>query len=350
MRAAAALVVLVLALASVGDGINRHFRYIPSWEALFGQVSPDLQAQGVRATTTSPAGPLVADHGVVEHITIPGLVSGVSPGNAYVYLPAGYFDPAMAQVRYPVLYLLHGSPGVAIDWIRGGWADRTMDALVRDGVVRPFIIVFPDFNRGYLHDTECENVVGGPQMQTYLVVDVVRWVDSHYRTVRDRRARAIGGLSTGAYCGINLTLRHQDVFSAIVSHSGYARPDISRYSGPLFGGDRRLQLANSPAWYLPKIGIREPLGAYFDAGTHDRQSLVDTLWMARVMRRRGIAVYLRTTLGGRHDFLEWRDGLRWSLPWVSRWFVRMGVAVPANPPRKAPAVVALAPDPRTARA
>ncbi|HEY2163525.1 MAG TPA: alpha/beta hydrolase-fold protein, partial [Gemmatimonadaceae bacterium] len=58
----------------------------------------------------------------------------------------------------------------------------------------------------------------------YVARDVVRYVDSHYRTQADRAHRGIGGLSMGGYGALSLALRFPDVFSAAASHSGMVSP------------------------------------------------------------------------------------------------------------------------------
>jgi enterochelin esterase-like enzyme len=321
-RTAGAALTAALVLAAVADGFDRHYAYIPTLHALFGDVSPDLGhgRPALAAASTPRASTAVARNGVDEHVLIPGAVSGVPTRDAYVYLPAAYLDPSNANHRFPVLYLLHGSPGIAIDWIRGGYADRTMDKLLRDGTVAPFIIVMPDVNGGYRRDLECQDVPGGPQDETYLVKDVVAWVDAQYRTIPTPAARAIGGLSTGGYCGINLTFRHQDVFSAAVSHSGYGRPDHNVYTGNLFGGDRRRRAANTPDEYLATIPIAPSLGVYLDAGLGDEQSRRGARRLYDLLRSRGVAVTLNIVPGESHNFVAWRKNLSLSLPWVSRWF------------------------------
>ena len=45
-------------------------------------------------------------------------------------------------------------------------------------------------------------------------------VDKTYRAIADREDRAIGELSMGGYCGLNLGLRHRDTYSTITDLSG----------------------------------------------------------------------------------------------------------------------------------
>jgi enterochelin esterase-like enzyme len=355
-RVSLVLATLLFGLAAVAAGVNDHYSYIPSWHALFGDVSPDLVSHPVAASTAvarsrnaddgaapQAAVPVVkrSDHGTVEKVEVDGPTSGIGARETYVYLPPDYFDPAKATERFPVLYLLHGSPGISVDWVRGGWVDRAADDLLLKHRITPFIVVMPDVNGGYRRDTECEDIPGGPKTQTYLVHDLVGYVDANYRTIADRRARAIGGLSTGGYCAINLTLRHQDVFSGMVSHSGYDRPDQNLYTGDLFGGNKDEQRANTPGEYLPTIPITQPLGAYLDVGNGDNGSRVESAAMAKVFQQRGVAVTFHDFADESHTWAAWRRNLFSSLPWVSSWFVSTGV-VPA-PESAGPPVLAAPP-------
>ena len=54
-------------------------------------------------------------HGVVLRVSVGDAAAHISPRDTYVYLPPQYFDPARPHARFPVLYLLHGSPGTSID-------------------------------------------------------------------------------------------------------------------------------------------------------------------------------------------------------------------------------------------
>ena len=313
-RLAVGLATILFMTAAVADGVNRHYSYIPTLEALAGNVSPDLAHHVMLPTSVLP------DHGVVQKSKVPGPLSRVESRDTYVYLPPEYFDAAQPDRRFAVLYLLHGSPGVSVDWLRGGYVDRAMDELREQHRIRPFIVVLPDFNGGYWRDTECEDIKGGPHIQTYLTTDVVAYVDSHFRTLADRAHRAIGGLSTGGYCALNLGLRHQDVYSAIVSHSGYFKPDVNRYTRSLFGRDRAARLANTPAWYLRTIPLVSPLGVYLDVGARDRGSKRENDDVAAVLGRRGALVTYNVFAGESHTWAAWRLNTFSSLPWVSSWF------------------------------
>jgi S-formylglutathione hydrolase FrmB len=337
LRGWAVVTAVLFGVLTTAVGLNRHYQYIPSFAAMAGNVSPDLVTgpaprrslatraalhavvpSGTPAASSSARGPTA--HGAVVSVPIGGPLSAIKPRVTYVYLPPQYFDPARADTRFPVLYLLHGSPGISIDWLRGGHIDLAMDGLLARRAIKPFIVVLPDVNGGYGRDTECQDIPNGPQVQTYLTVDVVRYVDTHFRTIADRSARMIGGLSSGGYCALNLSLRHQDVYSGAVSESGFLSPERNGYTGNLFGGDRNALLANSPSAYLPTIPIRRPFGVYLEAGGRERASRAQSVLGARMLKARGVPTVLRIAPNGGHNFGAWRADLAYSLPWVSHWF------------------------------
>jgi enterochelin esterase-like enzyme len=347
LRGWAIVTAVLFGILTTAVGLNRQYQYIPSFSAMAGDVSPDLvrgpappravAAHDARVSVRSSHSAVAASvrrpltHGVVVSVRIGGSVTAIKPRTTYVYLPPQYFDPGHADTRYPVLYLLHGSPGISIDWLRGGRLDVAMDHLLAQHAIEPFIVVLPDLNGGYGRDTECEDIPNGPQVQTYLTVDVVTYIDTHFRTIPNRAGRVIGGLSSGGYCGLNLSLRHQDVYSGAVSDSGFLSPERNSYTGNLFGHDQTTLLLNSPSAYLPTIPIRQPYGVYLDVGSREKASLAQSRLAAQLLRARGVPTTLRIDPSGGHNFASWHRDLLFSLPWVSRWFdtTRARAAVPA---------------------
>jgi enterochelin esterase family protein len=109
-----------------------------------------------------------------------------------------------------VLYLLHGQTYTDDQWIRLG-AASALDQLIISGEAQPFIIVFPD-DRYW-------NVPAGAGFGDRLVNALVPYIDQTYRTIPDRRRRAIGGLSRGSGWALQLGLTRWDLFSIIGLHS-----------------------------------------------------------------------------------------------------------------------------------
>ncbi len=122
-----------------------------------------------------------------------------------VYTPAGYED---SKEKYPVMYLLHGAGGDENAWSELGRAAQIMDNLIAQGKAKPMIIVMTNGN------PNCQAAPGewskGMYVPSFMghtgkavnsmegsFMDVVKYVDSHYRTIKKRAGRAVCGLSMG---------------------------------------------------------------------------------------------------------------------------------------------------------
>lgn len=114
--------------------------------------------------------------------------------------------------RYPVVYLLHGHGGWYANWL------IRVPALKDYADQYQVMIVCPDggYNSWYL-DSPVDTAV---KFETYVAREVVTFIDTRYPTVRDRKGRAITGLSMGGHGGLFLGLRHADTFGACGSMSG----------------------------------------------------------------------------------------------------------------------------------
>lgn len=125
-----------------------------------------------------------------------------------VVLPQSYTD---GSTRYPVVYLLHGHGGNYASWI------TIKPELPQLASQYGIIIVCPDgLNSWYWNSPLHKDM----QFEDYISSELVAYIDSHYRTVADRSARAIAGLSMGGHGAMWNAIRHRDVFGAASSISG----------------------------------------------------------------------------------------------------------------------------------
>lgn len=123
-----------------------------------------------------------------------------------VYTPAGYNEGTQ---KYPVLYLLHGMGGDEEAWMALGRMSQILDNLIAQGKVKPMIVVMPNGNI-VQEAAPGESSLGlaQPSMQQPKTMDgtfeqtfpdIVKYVDSHFRTLTDKAHRAICGLSMGGF-------------------------------------------------------------------------------------------------------------------------------------------------------
>jgi enterochelin esterase-like enzyme len=135
-----------------------------------------------------------------------------------VRLPAGY---RTSGLRYPVIYALHGLPTDSDAYQRMPIASWDADA---GAAGRPVIVVSPQGARKGDSDPEWHNWGPGRDWETVVSSELVRVIDHRFRTIANRRARAIVGMSAGGYGASIIGVRHLGEFSAIESWSGYFYP------------------------------------------------------------------------------------------------------------------------------
>ena len=122
-----------------------------------------------------------------------------------VYLPPSYDG----KKRFPVMYLLHGHGGDETAWGDLGRTSQIMDNLIAEGKCVPMIVVMPNGNPtcnaapGWWHegmytpDGNAFNRRGAKATMEESFMDIVNYVDNHYKTIAKRSARAVTGLSMG---------------------------------------------------------------------------------------------------------------------------------------------------------
>ncbi|WP_101836163.1 alpha/beta hydrolase [Frankia canadensis] len=311
VTAATASLAFLLTLATVADVVNAHYGYLPRLDDVVGVKSwPTASSRDTVAAAPVRTHP----QGSVVSLPVPGRRSGFGTQQALVYLPPQYFSEPTA--RFPVVYLLHGSPGVPVDWYRADRAAQTGAWLAYRR--RPAIFVAPRLSHGWLDDSEC---VDRPSehIETYLIDDVIPTIDARLRVRDDRADRIFAGMSAGGFCALNLGLRHRDLVGTIVDMSGMDKPTHDGGMVGLFGHRRDLAevvAANTPALYADHLPPSPPTRIWFDSGLSDHEALGDTRAMAATLGRRpGFTVMLRLRPGA-HDFGVWRPALREGLAWA----------------------------------
>ena len=245
----------------------------------------------------------VTQPGTQEHIQVPSTAIGGRAQDVYVYLPPGYADNPTR--RYPVLYLLHGFPGRPLAFLLTVRMGVVEDELVARNRAQPVILVMPFGSTGTFTDKEWANGVGqGEGWATFVARDVVRAIDSQYRTIATRSGRAIAGLSEGGYGALNIAFQHPNEFGVVESWSGYETAAKIR---SIFGEDVRQLDANSPLLTLPKVARalrRQQTFIWFYTG-HGDGDVRENRTFAGDLRRRHVPHLFFEPSGG-HNWALWR--------------------------------------------
>jgi len=241
--------------------------------------------------------------GTQSTITVQSAALGGRRQYVDVYLPPGY--ASNGHRRYPVLYLRHGEPGrpgAFLATVRMGVVEDELVALRRAG---PMILVMPFGSTGTFTDKEWANGVRPHEgWATFVSRDLVRAVDSRYRTIRAGWARGIGGLSEGGYGALNIAIHHPGEFRLVESWSGYERADDL---GSIFGHSEPLLRANSPLVSLRQAGatVRQAhMFFWLYTGVDDRFRK-QNMAFAKLLTRERIPHRFFLVRGG-HDWALWR--------------------------------------------
>lgn len=129
--------------------------------------------------------------------------------NYRVYIPKEYNENL--DKKYPVLYVLHGWGGNVTNTTDETRIDSQLilDKLIKNNEIIPMIVVFIDgFNSFY---------VDGPtfKMKSAIINDLIPFIDSQYRTLTDKRNKAIVGISMGGFGALNIALSNINMFNSV---------------------------------------------------------------------------------------------------------------------------------------
>lgn len=214
------------------------------------------------------------DHGKVEAVEYDSKTVGAKR-KATIYTPPGYSK----DVKYPVLYLLHGAGDDETGWQKRGSAAVILDNLFADKKIVPMIVVMPygytrapagrggfsmggflapaivqradsdkdgkvteeewlaaakelfkemdKDKKGTLDEKQIAEGINrllrprgpGPgrndEFETDLLKDLIPFVESHYSARPEAAGRAIAGLSMGGGQALAIGLKHLDTFGSV---------------------------------------------------------------------------------------------------------------------------------------
>jgi S-formylglutathione hydrolase FrmB len=261
----------------------------------------------------APAG---ASGGRVVAFTVNGKASGISL-RAFAYLPPGYDDEPLSGQRLPVIEALAGFPGSPSTWLKALEAPRILDEEITSGRMAPTVVVFPYQVLSNAHDTECVNEVGGIQMDTFLTTDVPEAVTRLFRVRTDAAGWGLIGYSAGAFCAVNLTLRHPDRYSAAASLSGYFRALTDKTTGDLYKGNIDARNQNSPLWRVQNLPL--PRVALYLAAAKDDAFEYRELQQFVAATHSPLRVTTQSLPQGGHTRKVWKALAAPAFDWLSSW-------------------------------
>ncbi|MEO6393508.1 MAG: alpha/beta hydrolase family protein [Pyrinomonadaceae bacterium] len=125
-----------------------------------------------------------------------------------VVLPQNYESDK--QVRFPVIYLLHGL---------GGSYKNFVDDPKRLAYYAQhrFIVVSVEGGSGFYTDSATKP---NDKYETYIINELIPEIDKNYRTVTDRSGRAVAGMSMGGYGALKFGIKYPQMFALAAAWSG----------------------------------------------------------------------------------------------------------------------------------
>ncbi|GGR85089.1 esterase [Streptomyces aureoverticillatus] len=314
--------------ASVGLSANQAFGFYATWADLFGQetsqgVVVDHDAMKgekgpVRVVDTKsvdvPGGGIPRIGGQIQKIDIQGRQSKIA-SPAYVYLPPEYFQPQYKHRTFPAAAVLTGYPGTAEALIKGLHYPQTAHRQAKDGKMQPMILVMLRPTVAPPRDTECVDIPGGPQSETFFAKDLPNAITDHYRVGKKPDSWGIIGDSTGGYCALKVAMHHPDVYGAAVGLSAYYKAAQDVTTGNLFHGDKELERRANLMWYLdhmppPKTSLLVTTSKKGEGNYKDTKKFIDKV-------KAPTRVSSITLDSGGHNFNTWRREIPASLVWMS---------------------------------
>ena len=177
-----------------------------------------------------------------------------------VYTPPDY--DTSGDRLYPVLY--EAPTGLEL-WNGGTGVIGALDALITSGEMPAALVVFIDSSGAPFPDSQCADSTDKQMwLETFISTDVVQYVDTQFRTIKDPIARGIMGQSAGGFCAAMLLARHPDVFSTSISFSGYFYAGIGSSTASHPYSDSQAEMDKvSPALLVKDFSSEQKASSYF---------------------------------------------------------------------------------------
>ena len=252
--------------------------------------------------------------GRLETVTIHGGITGLH-ARAHVYLPPQYFQPRFAHARFPALEVFTGYPGSNGQLTKKLKYPLLMLRDLHHLQAQPMVLVMMRSSVVMPRDTECTDVPGGPQVETFFAQDVPLAVTHHYRV----RADAWGtiGDSTGGYCAAKIAMMNPSVFHAAASLSGYFTTLHDSTTGSLWGKSAMVRNLNNLDWRLRHI--QAPPVSILVTTSRDEGGplgITNSLRFISLVRSPMRVSSIIEPHGG-HNFTTWLPEIPKALDWLS---------------------------------
>jgi S-formylglutathione hydrolase FrmB len=218
--------------------------------------------------------------------------------------------------RFPTVYLLHGYSGGYDNWI------KRVPELKKHADTYQVLIVCPDGDyAGWYLDSPVDSTM---RYETYIAKEVPSYIEANYRTIKDRKARAITGLSMGGHGGLYLGFRHASFFGACGSMSGALAIEYitNRYRVEKLLGDT----TNKTLWRQHSIigqmeqYPKDSVSIIIDCGIEDFVIEMSRMAHQKMLQLKIPHDYIERP--GKHDWNYWATAIEYQLLYFRNYFDR----------------------------
>lgn len=222
------------------------------------------------------------------------------------------------KLSYPVIYLLHGYGGDYANYL------KRIPAIKKQSDDLQVILLCPDgaFSSWYFDSP----VDSSMRYETFVTNEMPKYIDEHYRTIKNKHARAIAGLSMGGHGALFSAMRHPDIFGACGSMSGvvdlfasHDKFDIIKRIGDTTN--------NNPYWHdysvinlIEKYNSKDSLAIIIDCGIDDFTYLPNHQLHEKMLKLKIPHDY--TERPGNHNWDYWSNALQYQLLFFRNYFDR----------------------------
>jgi len=202
-----------------------------------------------------------------------------------IYLPPCY-DQDINRA-YPVLYLLPGFGGSPSDWFDAGLASIADDLILTEEVPL-FIIVTTDDS---FDDLDA----------SFIVQQIIPYLESHYRPSQQRQHRAVAGGSLGGVSAYHLAFKIPGLFG----------------SAGIFGNGAAIGEEDEIRSWLDVISESERPRVFLNCGENDTYMLVRAQIMITLLDEAGNE-HTEIFNAGNHTYAYWLSNFPAYLRWIAQ--------------------------------
>ncbi|KJC64852.1 alpha/beta hydrolase [Agreia bicolorata] len=314
MRVVGSALALVLFVLTTAMAVNIDFGQYPTVRSALG-ISAIVDASSQPLPTTAlVAVPTIADWvapatmpkaGTLTTVPIPASESGFPARPGVVYLPPAALTANPPKL--PVMVMMSGQPGSPQDPFITDKLQQSLDAYAtaHDGLAP--IVVAPDQLGDPTANPMCVDSPLG-KSQSYLTVDVPNWIKANLNVIDDPHYWAIGGLSQGGTCSIQLGAAFPNIFGVILDASGEQYPrigDAQMTADAAFGGSLARYEAAYPTNIMQQHGQYADTFAVFGVGSNDETFLPQVKTIYAAAQAAGMKSTYIEAQGSAHDSTTW---------------------------------------------